>query len=73
MHSSATEIEFAPNDETSPSTPHTSGERTPSYRSDVASGEIDQDHFSPDQYQTTDRYRLVTPYQLLSNQNRSRF
>jgi len=68
MHSSATNTELVPN-----------GDAPPSDRDlkDYAADKVDpvpgsngQEQFSPDEYQRTDRYRLVRPYAATANHHR---
>ncbi len=60
MPSSATELEPARNDDPTPSRRNASDESDDT----KATHTNEPQHFSPDPYESTDRYRLVTPYTL---------
>ena len=64
MHSSASKAELASHDETPSSEGHDAKEAA-LQQADELADPSERDHFSPDEYQKTDRYKLVIPYQLI--------
>ena len=64
MHSSASKVELVPHDET-PSSEGSGAKEAALQLSDELAEPRERDRFSPDEYQETDRYKLVIPYQLI--------
>ena len=68
MHSSATKTDLVPRDDAKSS--GSDPQDRAAAQVDPAPNSNEQEPFSPDEYQRTDRYRLVRPYQATPDRDR---